>query len=292
MRFVRFGPPGREQPGLLHEAPGAALTIRDLSGRIPDIAADALSPAALAELRALDPTTLPEVCRYADRATEGVRLGPPITRPHKLIGIGKNYADHAAETGGSVPKEPMVFMKATSAIAGPDDPIELPPASEHLDWEVELAVVIGERAKRIEQPRSIAHILGYCLINDVSERDWQKNHFGQFVKGKSHDTFAPLGPWLATTDEIPEPQALRLWTEVDATRRQDGTTADMIFGVRTLVAYLSAFMTLEPGDIIATGTPAGVAMGMDPPPYLRPGQTVTLGVEGLGEQRHEIVESS
>ena len=278
MKLLRFGEKGRERPGL-QLADG---DLRDLSGLIDDVAGDALAPAALAALSGRDLRALP-------RVSGRPRLGPCVGRVGKLIAIGLNYRDHAAETGSALPSEPLIFMKATSAICGPDDPLEIPPGSTHTDWEVELAVVIGRRAKRVGRAEALAHVAGYCAHNDVSERHWQKDRGGQWVKGKSHDSFAPLGPWLVTPDEVPDPQGLRLWLEVDGERRQDGHTKDMVFGVAEIVAYVSEFMTLEAGDVISTGTPAGVGAGRVPPLFLRPGQELTLEVEGLGRQRHRTV---
>ncbi|QJE72364.1 fumarylacetoacetate hydrolase family protein [Aerophototrophica crusticola] len=278
MKLLRFGSPGAERPGIL-DGDGR---LRDLSGFIPDIAGDALLPKNLDRLRALDLGTLPLV--------EGTpRLGPPVGRVGKLIGIGLNYADHAAETGATVPPEPVVFLKATSCIAGPNDALPIPRGSEKTDWEVELGVVIGTTAKYVPESTAMDHVAGYCVVNDVSERDFQMNRSGTWDKGKGHDGFGPLGPWLVTADEVPDPQALRLWLEVDGQRMQDGSTATMVYGVRFLVHYLSQFMTLHPGDVICTGTPPGVGMGQKPPRFLRPGQTVRLSVEGLGIQEQRTV---
>ncbi len=278
MKLLRYGEIGRERPGLL--LPDGSL--RDLSQRIGDLAGDALLPERLAELARADLEALPRV--------EGrPRLGACVGRVGKLVAIGLNYRDHARETGAELPGEPLLFMKATSAICGPDDPLEIPPGSSETDWEVELGVVIGRRAKRVSRADALAHVAGYCAVNDVSERHWQKQRGGQWVKGKSHDSFAPLGPWLVTRDEVPDPQALRLWLDVDGERRQDGSTRDMVFGVAELVSYVSHFMTLEPGDLLSTGTPAGVGAGRVPPLFLRPGQELVLEVEGLGRQRHRTV---
>lgn len=278
MRLIRHGARGHERPGLI----AADGTRRDLSGVIDDIAGDMLGDAALNRLRALDPAALPVI-------EDGVRLGPPLARVGKFVCIGLNYADHAAETGMPVPPEPIVFLKATSAICGPDDPLEIPRDSVETDWEVELGVVIGKRAKYIGDSDALGHVAGYLCVNDVSERGFQTRRHGQWTKGKSHDSFGPIGPWLATRDEIADPQALALWCEVDGVRVQDGSTRTMVYGVAHLVAYLSRFMTLEPGDIIATGTPPGVGMGMKPPRYLRPGQHLRLGIEGLGMQSHRCI---
>ncbi|RIY03467.1 FAA hydrolase family protein [Aureimonas flava] len=278
MKLLRFGEPGAEKPGLL-DAQGA---VRDLSAVLPDLTGDALGPASLRRLAALDPAALP-------LAPEGARVGSCVARPGKFICIGLNYADHARETGKEPPPEPIVFMKATSAVVGPNDDVEIPRGAAKTDWEVELGVVIGTRAKYVGEADALDHVAGYCVVNDVSERAFQSEHGGQWTKGKSHDTFGPTGPWLVTRDEIPDPQALDLWLEVDGVRRQTGNTRTMIFGVAGLVSYLSRFMTLEPGDIIATGTPPGVGLGLKPPVFLRAGQEMRLGIEGLGEQRQRTV---
>lgn len=272
MRLLRFGERGREKPGMLD----AAGRIRDLSGLITDL--DGRTLERLDELRAIDPESLPLVAGEP-------RIGPPVARVGKIMAIGLNYSDHAAETGAKVPEEPILFLKATSAITGPYDVIEIPRGSEKTDWEVELGVVIGRRAKYIEEKDAFDYIAGYCVVNDVSERDFQIHHCGQWTKGKSHDTFAPMGPWLVTKDEVADPNDLDLWLEVDGHRYQNGNTRTMIFKVPFLIAYLSRFMTLEPGDVIITGTPPGVGLGQKPPVFLRPGQTVRLGITGLGEQR-------
>ncbi|WP_349360313.1 fumarylacetoacetate hydrolase family protein [Stappia sp.] len=278
MKLVRFGPIGEERPGLIDPSGG----IRDLSGEIGDVAGDALSDAALDRLRGLDVETLPPV--------EGTpRLGPCVGSVGKVVCIGLNYSDHAAEAGMDVPPEPIVFMKATSALCGPDDGIELPRGSTATDWEVELAVVIGRHAKNIAEAEAFDHIAGYSILNDVSERDFQIRHSGQWVKGKSHDTFGPLGPWLVTRDEVPDPQILPLHLDLNGTRMQEGTTATMVYSVAFLVAYLSRFMSLHPGDVIATGTPPGVGMGQKPDPvYLKPGDRLDLGIAGLGTQRQTV----
>lgn len=275
MRLIRHGSPGQERPGLL--APDGSR--RDLSGVIEDLRGAVLGDESLERLRALDPAALPLV-------DETARLGPPVAGVGKFICIGLNYADHAAEAGMAVPSEPIVFMKATSAISGPNDALEIPRGSTSTDWEVELGVVIGKRAKYVEEDQALEHVAGYLCVNDVSERDFQTKRQGQWTKGKSHDTFGPIGPWLCTRDEVRDPQQLRLWCRVDGQMRQDGSTATMVYGVAHLVAYLSRFMTLEPGDIIATGTPPGVGMGFKPPVFLRPEQEISLGIEGLGEQRY------
>ncbi|MCC0064377.1 MAG: fumarylacetoacetate hydrolase family protein [Defluviimonas sp.] len=278
MKLLRHGPAGAERPGLYH----SDGTIRDLTGLVPDIAGAVLSDQGIAMMRALDPAQLPTV----DPAT---RIGPCVGGTGKFICIGLNYADHAAESGMPVPPEPVIFMKATSAIVGPNDPIVIPRGSQKTDWEVELAVIIGTRAKHVDEADALACVAGYAVANDVSERAFQIERAGQWTKGKSSDSFGPLGPWLVTRDEIPDPQALRLWLSVGGRRMQDGTTATMVFGVAHLVAYLSAIMTLHPGDVISTGTPPGVGMGMKPPRYLKPGDEVELGVEGLGQQTTRVI---
>ncbi len=274
MKLLRYGPAGRERPGLL-DAQGR---MRDLSAHIDDVAGAVLEPAGLQRLAALDPASLPEVPGTP-------RLGPCVGRIGKFLGIGLNYADHAAETGAAIPAEPILFMKATSAISGPNDPVILPRGARKTDWEVELGVVIGTEARYVAEADAMTHVAGYCLVNDVSERAFQTERGGQWTKGKSADSFGPIGPWLVTRDEIADPQALSMWLSVDGVARQQGSTRTMIFGVRTLVSYISQFMSLQPGDIITTGTPPGVGMGIKPEPvFLRPGQTMRLGIEGLGEQ--------
>lgn len=278
MKLLRHGPVGEERPALL-DSDG---TIRDLSGIIPDVNGTSVAPDVLRKIAGLDLKKLPVVSKVD-------RIGPCLTGVGKFICIGLNYIDHARETGNPAPVEPVVFMKATSAIVGPNDNIVQPRGSKKLDWEVELGVVIGTKAKYVSEARALDHVAGYFLANDVSERALQSEGTGQWTKGKSCDTFGPIGPWLVTSDEVPNPQALRLWLEVDGVRRQNGTTANMIFSVAQIVSYLSGLMTLHPGDVIITGTPAGVAQGMKPPAYLRPGQIITLGIEGLGEQRQTVV---
>lgn len=276
-KFLRFGPPGRERPGLLD----AGGRIRDLSGEIDDLAGAVLDPDNLERLSGLQ-DSLPVV--------EGApRFGPCVARPGKFLCIGLNYSDHAAETGMQVPPEPVLFMKATTAVCGPNDDVIIPRGSTKLDWEVELGVIIGRGGKYIAEEDSFSHVAGYCVVNDVSERAFQNDHQGQWVKGKSGDTFGPTGPWLVTKDEIPDPQALTLHLEVDGAQRQNSSTANMVYGVGFLVSYLSRFMRLEAGDVISTGTPPGVAMGMKSPAWLQPGNVMTLGVEGLGEQRQTLV---
>lgn len=278
MKLLRYGPKGLEKPALL-DAQGV---VRDLNGVIDDIAGNALSPEGLRTLAALDPQTLPVLPED--------RIGACVGRVGKFICVGLNYADHAKETGKAPPDEPILFMKATTAINGPNDDVEIPRASQKADWEVELGVVIGTRAKYVSEDQALDHVAGYCLVNDVSERSFQSERGGQWTKGKSHDTFGPIGPWLVTKDEIADPQALDLWLDVDGVRRQTGNTNTMIFSVAFLVSYISQFMTLEPGDIIATGTPPGVGMGIKPDPvFLREGQVITLGIEGLGNQRQTTI---
>jgi len=256
--------------------------LRDLSALVPDIAGATLSEASLHTLRAIDPATLPLV--------EGnPRIGPCIGSVGKFLCIGLNYADHAAESGAAVPKEPVVFMKATSAIIGPNDNVMIPRDSLKTDWEVEVGVVIGRDTRYVDESDALSHVAGYCVVNDLSERAFQLEGTGQWVKGKSADTFGPIGPWLVTADEIPDPQDLHLWLEVDGHRYQEGSTKTMVFGVAHLVSYLSRFMSLQPGDIISTGTPPGVGLGQKPPVYLKPGQVMRLGIDGLGEQRQTVV---
>jgi len=278
MKLLRYGPRGQEKPGLL-DGEGR---VRDLSGTVDDIAGEALGPAGLSRLRGLDPASLPLVPGTP-------RIGPCVGRVGKFICIGLNYADHAAESGMDVPKEPVVFMKATSAICGPDDDVEIPRGSEKSDWEVELGVVIGTQAKYVSEADAMKHVAGYCVVNDLSERAFQLEGTGQWVKGKSADTFGPIGPWLVTADEVEDPQNLEMWLEVDGKRYQNGTTRTMVYGVRHLVSYLSRFMSLQPGDIISTGTPPGVGLGQKPPVFLRPGQTMRLSVQGLGVQTQKTV---
>ncbi|MCA1337516.1 fumarylacetoacetate hydrolase family protein [Pseudooceanicola marinus] len=274
MKLMRIGAPGQERPAILHEDG----TRRDLSSVVNDITGAALTAAGLWRIGEVDPLSLPVLDPEA-------RVGPCIGRVGKIMCIGLNYADHAAEAGMDLPEEPILFMKATSAICGPNDPLIIPKGSTATDWEVELGVVIGKTARYVDEAEAMEHVAGYCLVNDVSERDFQQKRSGQWVKGKSADSFGPLGPWMVTRDEIADPQALPMWLEVDGHRYQDGSTATMVFGVAHLVSYLSQFMTLEPGDVIFTGTPPGVGMGQKPDPvYLRPGQTLRLGIEGLGEQ--------
>ena len=278
MKLLRYGAVGKEKPGALDRKG----TIRDLSGHIDDLAGTALAPESIAKLRALDLESLP--------AAEGTpRLGPCVGAVGKFIAIGLNYADHAAESGVDVPKEPVIFMKAPSSICGPNDNVIMPRNSKKCDWEVELACVIGKPGKYIAEADALKHVAGYCVVNDVSERSFQLEGTGQWVKGKSADTFGPVGPWLVTADEVPDPQNLHLWLEVNGHRYQDGSTKTMVFVMAHLISYVSRFMSLQRGDIITTGTPPGVGMGQKPPTYLKPGDVINLGIEGLGEQRQHVV---
>ncbi len=280
MKLLRYGPPEAEKPGLIDKDG----TIRDLSAVVPDIAGEILLPDAMARIQGLDPASLP--------AVEGEpRLGPCVGGVGKFVCIGLNYTDHAKEAGMPIPEEPVLFMKATSAIAGPDDPVAIPRGATKTDWEVELGLVIGKPAKYTDEAQALSHVAGYCVINDVSEREHQLERSGQWVKGKSADGFGPIGPWLVSPDEVPDPQDLHLWLEVNDERRQEGTTATMIFGVAHLVSYVSRFMSLQPGDVISTGTPPGVGHGRKPPVYLKPGDVMRLGIDGLGVQRQELVAS-
>ncbi len=273
MKLVRHGATGAERPGIV----AGDGSVRDLGGLVPDIGGAVLSDVGLAMLRGVDALTLPLV--------QGARLGPCVAGTGKFICIGLNYADHAAESGMKVPPEPVIFMKATSAIVGPDDDVLIPRGSEKTDWEVELAVVIGTRAKQVSEAQALAHVAGYAVTNDVSERAFQFERSGQWTKGKSCDTFGPIGPWLVTRDEVADPQDLAMWLTVNGVGRQNGSTRTMVYGVAFLVSYLSQFMTLHPGDVISTGTPPGVGHGMKPPLYLRDGDVVELGIAGLGTQR-------
>ncbi|HLK03280.1 MAG TPA: fumarylacetoacetate hydrolase family protein [Candidatus Acidoferrum sp.] len=278
MKLVRWGNAGAERPGLID----GTGRIRDLSGVVADIAKETLSPDSVKKLSSIDASRLP--------VAEGTpRIGPCVGAVGKFVCIGLNYSDHAAESGMKVPAEPVVFMKATSAICGPYDKVVIPRSAEKADWEVELGVVIGKEARYVDERDALSHVAGYCVVNDLSERAFQLEGTGQWVKGKSADTFGPIGPWLVTHDEVPDPQNLHLWLEVDGKRYQDGTTKTMVFGVAHLVSYLSRFMSLQPGDIISTGTPPGVGLGQKPPVYLRPGNVMRLGIDGLGEQQQEVV---
>jgi 2,4-diketo-3-deoxy-L-fuconate hydrolase len=278
MKLLRFGSRGEERPGML-DSKGA---LRDLSGVVSDIAGAVLLPEGLEKLRKINAETLPLV-------GENPRIGPCVGSVGKFICIGLNYSDHAAESGMAVPAEPVVFMKATSSIMGPNDNVMIPRGSEKTDWEVELGVVIGKEARYVSEADSLSYVAGYCVVNDLSERAFQLEGTGQWVKGKSADTFGPIGPWLVTADEVPDPQALNLWLEVDGHRYQNGSTGTMVFGVAYLVSYLSRFMSLQPGDVISTGTPPGVGLGQKPPVYLRAGNVIRLGISGLGEQRQTVV---
>ena len=279
MKLLRFGSPGKEKPGLLDDSG----TIRDLSGLVEEISDETLLPENIEKLRKIDTSTLPEV-------KDEPRLGPCIGKIGKFICIGLNYSDHAEETGGTVPPEPIIFAKFNSAICGPNDDVVIPRNSTKTDWEVELGVVIGKPAKYVDQENALDHVAGYCVINDVSEREFQIKRSGQWVKGKSCDTFGPTGPWLVTPDEVSDPQDLDLWLEVDGKRFQDGNTKTMVYGVEYLIHYLSQFFSLNTGDVISTGTPPGVGHGQKPEPiYLRPGQTMRLGIENLGIQTQRVV---
>lgn len=277
MKLLRYGPKGEERPALLDENG----RMRDLSDKLNDLDGSNLDPDRLTALSNIDTDTLPVV--------EGtMRIGTPVAGVGKIIAIGLNYADHAAEAGMALPDEPVIFTKAVTALNGPNDAVVLPRDSTKGDWEVELAVVIGRKAQYVSEGDAIGHIAGYAVFNDVSERAFQLEGTGQWVKGKSFDTSAPLGPWLVTPDEVPNPQNLNIWLEVNGTRRQNGNTRTMVFGVGHLISYVSRFMTLLPGDVIATGTPPGVGLGLDPPTFLKPGDVMRLGIEGLGEQRQEV----
>jgi len=278
MRLLRVGPAGQERPALL-DTQGQ---LRDLSAHCADIGGATLMPAGLAALRTLDTNQLPLL-------DPSLRIGPCVGSVRKIVCVGLNYADHAAEANMALPAEPVLFMKPVSSICGPFDSVEIPRGAEKTDWEVELAIVIGQRAKYVCQADAMQHVAGYCVANDVTERAFQIERGGQWDKGKGHDTFAPIGPWLVTADEVPDPQALSMWLDVDGHRFQNGSTQTMVFGVRHVVSYISQFMTLEPGDLIFTGTPPGVGMGQKPPVFLKPGQTMRLGIHGLGEQQLRTV---
>jgi len=278
MKLLRYGPAGREKPGILD----GSGQIRDLSGVIPDINGAAISPASLDKLRRIDPATLPPV-------SGSPRLGACVGSVGKIVAIGLNYRLHAQEAGMPIPNEPIFFMKATSSICGANDDVIIPKGSEKTDYEVELAIVIGTTAKYVSVHDAAKHIAGYCIVNDVSEREYQIERGGQWTKGKSADTFCPMGPWLVTADEVPDPGKLQLWTEVNGERRQNSNTSDLIFGVEHIVSYVSHFMTLMPGDVIPTGTPSGVGLGFKPPRFLKPGDRMRLSVEGLGVQEQRLV---
>ena len=277
MKLLRYGPKGEERPGLMD----ATGRIRDLSDRLPDITPDTLVSDRLARLSGMDPEEFPAV-------GGSPRLGAPVAGVGKIVAIGLNYADHAAEASMALPEEPIIFTKAITSLSGPTDPVVLPKGSQKGDWEAELAVVIGKRAQYVEEADALSHIAGYAVLNDVSERAFQLETTGQWVKGKSFDTFAPFGPWLVTPDEVPDPQNLRIWCEVSGQMMQDGNTKTMVFNVFNLVSVVSRYMTLMPGDIIATGTPPGVGLGMKPPRFLKAGDVMRVGIEGLGEQKTEV----
>jgi 2-keto-4-pentenoate hydratase/2-oxohepta-3-ene-1,7-dioic acid hydratase in catechol pathway len=281
MKLLRYGTPGQEKPGLLDKTG----QIRDLSAAIPDISGDTITPQSLQRIQTLDPAKLPTV-------SGSPRLGPCVSRVGKFLCIGLNYSDHAAEAGMKPPAEPVVFMKATSAITGPNDNVVIPRTSVKSDWEVELGVIIGSPTKYVSESEALNHVAGYCVVNDLSERTFQLEGTGQWVKGKSADTFGPIGPWLVTRDEVPDPQNLRMWLKINGHQYQNGNTKTMIFSVAHIVAYLSRFMSLQPGDIISTGTPPGVGMGQKPPKYLQSGDKIELGVQGLGEQAQSVVADS
>lgn len=278
MKLARYGVPGQEKPGLV-DSDGR---LRDLSAVIDDLAGEAIGNAGLRRLAAIDPATLPLV-------PGNPRFGAPVAGIGKMLCVGMNYADHAAETGAPVPEQPVLFMKATTAIGGPNDTVVIPRDSVKTDWEVELGVIVGEVARDVSAEEAMNHVAGYAVINDISERAFQLEHGGQWVKGKSCDTFGPIGPWLVTRDEVADPQNLSLWLEVNGHRYQSGNTRTMVFGVAQLVSYISRYMTLMPGDVISTGTPAGVGLGLKPPTYLKPGDVIELGIEGLGTQRQDVV---
>ncbi len=276
MKLLRVGAPGAEKPAIM----AADGSVRDLSGHVGDFTAEVLSPAGLAKLAALDASSLPVV---------GGRIGPCVPRPMNFVCIGLNYADHAAETGAPIPKEPIIFLKSLGAFQGPDDDVRIPRGSTKTDWEVELAIVIGQTASYVPEDRALDYVAGYCVVNDVSEREFQIERGGTWDKGKGCDTFGPTGPWLVTKDEVPDPGNLAMWLAVDGKRMQDGSTKTMIFGVAKLVSYTSQFMTLHPGDIISTGTPPGVGLGMKPPRFLKGGETMTVGIAGLGQQTQRVI---
>ena len=278
MKLVRFGDIGREKPGLLDKDG----QVRDLSAHVADLAGDVLSPQGLQRLAALKPADLP-------LAPSGARLGAPVSGSSKFIAIGLNYADHAAEAGMPLPSEPIIFLKANTSMCGPNDPVEKPRGSTKLDWEVELGFVIGTKAKYVTEAAALDHVVGYCLANDISERNFQLERQGTWTKGKSHDTFGPVGPWLVTKDEIADPHKLAMWLDVNGERQQNGSTATMIFKLPKIISYVSQFMTLLPGDVVVTGTPPGVGSGKKPPRFLNAGDVVTLGIDGLGAQRQQIV---
>ena len=278
MKLLRYGAEGKEKPGLVDKDG----RIRDLSGIVADISGETIAPKSLARLAKIKPESLPLV-------RGSPRIGACVANPQKFIAIGLNYSDHAAESNLAVPPEPVVFTKQVSCLSGPNDDVTLPPKSKKSDWEVELGVIIGTRAKNIKKKDALAHVAGYCTVNDLSEREFQAERAGQWTKGKSYDTFGPIGPWLVTTDEVKDPQKLQLWLELNGKRVQDGTTATMVYSVAHIVAYLSQFFTLMPGDVITTGTPPGVGMGMKPQRFLKPGDVMRICVEGLGVQQQKVV---
>jgi len=280
MKLLRYGPVGEEKPGLLDQDG----TIRDLSSVIDDVNGGTLSPESIERLSGIEPGSLPAV-------TAEPRLGTCVGNIGKFVCIGLNYSDHAKESGMPIPTEPIVFMKATSCISGPNDDIELVRGSQKTDWEAELGIVIGSHTKYVSEANALEHVAGYCVVNDVSEREWQLERQGQWIKGKSGDTYGPIGPWMVTRDEVPDPQALAIWLEVNGHRYHDGNTATMIFSARTIVSYLSQCMSLQPGDVIATGTPPGVGQGQSPQVFLKAGDVVSLGLEGLGSQQQTVVEA-
>jgi 2,4-diketo-3-deoxy-L-fuconate hydrolase len=284
VKLLRYGNPGQEKPGVL-DSQGR---VRDLSDLIPDVAGAVLLPHSLERLRAIDINSLPLV---AGTPQKDLRLGPCVAKIGKFICIGLNYADHAAESGLAVPPEPVVFNKWTSAVVGPDDNVEIPRGSQKTDWEVELGVVIGKGGRYIEESDALSHVAGYCVVNDVSEREYQLERAGTWDKGKGCDTFGPTGPWLVTADEVPDSNALKMWLEVDGRRYQNGSTSTMVYKVPFLISYLSRFMSLQPGDVISTGTPPGVGMGQKPPVYLHAGQVIHLGIDGLGTQTQTTVQA-
>jgi 2,4-didehydro-3-deoxy-L-rhamnonate hydrolase len=280
MKLLRFGPPGKEKPGMLDESG----TVRDLSAHVPDISGETLANGALERLAAIDPSTLPKV-------DASVRLGPCVARPTNFICMALNYVDHAEESNLPIPTEPVFFLKSLGAYCGPYDDVKIPVGSKKTDWEVELGVVIGRTARNVSEANALDHVAGYCIVNDVSERQFQLEMGGTWDKGKGCDTFAPTGPWLVTPDEVGDPGQLTLWLEVDGHRYQNSHTSQLIFGVREVISYVSRFITLHPGDIISTGTPAGVGLGLTPQIYLRAGQVMHLGIEKLGEQRQRLVQA-
>lgn len=278
MKLVRYGEKGAEKPGLIEKSG----QLRDLSAHVQDLTGEAYSPESLKKLAAIDPASLPAVSGKP-------RFGAPVTGISKFVAIGLNYSDHAKETGAAIPTEPIIFMKANTSLCGANDAVEKPRGSTKLDWEVEIAAIIGTRAKYVSEADALNYVAGYCVCNDVSERNFQTERLGQWTKGKSHDTFGPVGPWLATKDEIKDVQNLSMWLDVNGQRRQTGSTKTMIFSMAKCISYISQFMTLLPGDVVTTGTPPGVGLGMKPPTFLNVGDVITLGIEGLGEQRQEIV---